>query len=199
MTAEGLKEDRVSGCGLANYFRWPYNGSMQMLGADLPEVIALRSVLLPIRNRRCRLCAFDLGDPHWWQALGLPEGPGSEPLFIFCEGVLMHLLPELVESVIRRFGEAAPPGLLLAFDAACWAAVGMGYYGRRFGVRGGGYALGRRQSGSAGGSASPSASGGPLCADGGLRVWLGHRLTNYPGEGTTRNYRLSCCPGDDYG
>lgn len=111
------------GCGLADYFQWLDNGLLQMTDADLPEVLALRQALLPDPRPRHHLCALDLRG-NWWAQLDLPTHPDGEPVFLICEGVLMYLTPEQVQAVLRTFGERAPAGSILAFDALCWLAVG---------------------------------------------------------------------------
>lgn len=40
------------------------------------------------------------------------------------EGVLMYLEPAAVQALLRTFGERAPAGSVLAFDAMCWLAMG---------------------------------------------------------------------------
>jgi len=42
------------GCGLSDYRQWLDNGRMQMVNADLAEVIALRRRILPTADARCR-------------------------------------------------------------------------------------------------------------------------------------------------
>jgi len=115
------------GCGLSDYVQWLDNGRMQMLSADLAEVIALRRRILPTTNERCHLAECDLSQSDWWKALKLPDNSG-EPLFILCEGVLMYLPPAIVAALLRTFAERAPRGSQLAFDASCWLAAGKRQY-----------------------------------------------------------------------
>lgn len=112
------------GCGLSDYGQWLDNGRMRMTDADLPEVMALRRQLLPAPGERHEMRDVDLSRPGWWDALALPQRPTGQPVFLFCEGVLMYLGPEQVQQVLRTFGERAPAGSLLAFDALCWLAQG---------------------------------------------------------------------------
>lgn len=112
------------GCGLADYFQWLDNGRNRWLDADLPEVMALRAQLpLPPSRRRQARCV-DLGAPDWWERLGLPDGEEAEPVLLICEGVLMYLPPRQVQALLRRFGERAPSGSQLVFDAMSWLAPG---------------------------------------------------------------------------
>ena len=112
------------GCGLSHYFQWLDDGKSRMTDADLPEVLALRRELLPETHPRHDLRELDLSAPGWWEQLGLPRKRQAQPVFLFTEGVLMYLTPEQVNAVFTTFGERAPAGSVLAFDAMCWLAVG---------------------------------------------------------------------------
>jgi len=112
------------GCGLSHYFQWLDDGKSRMTDADLPEVLALRRELLPDTHPRHDLRELDLTAPGWWEQLGLPRKRQAQPVFLFTEGVLMYLTPEQVNAVFATFGERAPAGSVLAFDAMCWLAVG---------------------------------------------------------------------------
>jgi hypothetical protein len=48
----------------------------------------------------------------------------GQPVFLFTEGVLMYLEPQQVQAMLATFGERAPAGSVLAFDAMCWLAIG---------------------------------------------------------------------------
>jgi len=97
-----------------------------MTDADLPEVLELRHELLPEPGERHDLRELDLTTSGWWEQLGLPRKRSAQPVFLFTEGVLMYLEPAQVEAVLATFGERAPAGSVLAFDAMCWLAVGRG-------------------------------------------------------------------------
>ncbi len=112
------------GCGLSHYFQWLDDGKARFTDADLPEVLALRRGLLPAPTARHAVRPLDLRDPGWWDALGLPARRDGEPVFLFIEGVLMYLRPEQVARVLATFGERAPAGSALVFDALCWLAAG---------------------------------------------------------------------------
>jgi len=116
------------GCGLSDYFQWLDNGRVQMLDADLPEVIRLRRDILPPASERQQLAELDLTADNWWAALDLPERDSKTPLFVLCEGVLMYLQPPQVAAILRCFAEQAPAGSQLAFDASCWLAAGKRQY-----------------------------------------------------------------------
>ena len=112
------------GCGLSHYFQWLDDGRCRMTDADLPEVLELRRELIPETNGRHDLRELDLTAPDWWEQLGLPESRNAPPVFLFTEGVLMYLEPAQVQAVLATFGERAPAGSMLAFDAMCWLGVG---------------------------------------------------------------------------
>lgn len=112
------------GCGLSDYGQWLDDGCMRLTDADLPVVVALRRRLLPTPTGRHELREIDLSEPGWWDALALPGQAARQPLFLFCEGVLMYLAPAQVQQVLHTFGERAPAGSLLVFDALCWLTKG---------------------------------------------------------------------------
>jgi O-methyltransferase involved in polyketide biosynthesis len=112
------------GCGLSHYFQWLDDDKCRMTDADLPEVLDLRRQLIPEINPRHDLRELDLTAPDWWEQLKLPASRNGEPVFLFTEGVLMYLTPEQVRAVLATFGERAPAGSVLAFDAMCWLGVG---------------------------------------------------------------------------
>ncbi|MFM9925064.1 class I SAM-dependent methyltransferase [Variovorax sp. H27-G14] len=112
------------GCGLSHYFQWLDDDKCRMTDADLPEVLALRRQLIPQINPRHDLRELDLTATDWWEQLALPPTRDGAPVFLFTEGVLMYLTPEQVLAVLATFGERAPAGSVLAFDAMCWLGVG---------------------------------------------------------------------------
>jgi O-methyltransferase involved in polyketide biosynthesis len=114
------------GCGLSHYFQWLDDGACRLTDADLPEVLDLRRELIPSLGPRHDERALDLAQPDWWEQLALPtrRDRGAQPVFLFTEGVLMYLKPEQVRAVLATFGERAPAGSVLAFDAICWLGVG---------------------------------------------------------------------------
>ena len=112
------------GCGLSHYFQWLDDGKSHMTDADLPEVLELRRELLPETHPRHDVRELDLTSPDWWEQLGLPRKRNAQPVFLFTEGVLMYLKPQTVQAVFATFGERAPAGSVLTFDAMCWIATG---------------------------------------------------------------------------
>ena len=112
------------GCGLTHHFQWLDTGANHWLDADLPEVMALREQLLPLRCPRARHARVDLAQPGWWKRLGLPKKTDAQPVLLVCEGVLMYLQPEQVHAVLAEFAQIAPPGSRMVLDVLTRQAVG---------------------------------------------------------------------------
>lgn len=112
------------GSGLSHYFQWLDNTHAHMTDADLPDVIALRRELLGPPGERHVLSDLDLSEPGWWDRLGLVANRAGPPIFLMSEGVMMYLPPKVVSAVLAEFGERAPAGSVLAFDALFWLAAG---------------------------------------------------------------------------
>jgi O-methyltransferase involved in polyketide biosynthesis len=114
------------GCGLSHYFQWLDNGCARMIDADLPEVLAIRDLLLESQSERHTQQVLDLRHDGWWDVLGLPDRNGR-PLCLLSEGVLMYLDPAQVQAMFHTLGERAPAGSVFAFDALCWLTVGQAH------------------------------------------------------------------------
>lgn len=112
------------GCGLTHHFQWLDTGANHWLDADLPEVMALRRQLLPLRCPRARHAQVDLTQPGWWQRLGLPKKTDAPPVLLVCEGVLMYLQPGQAHAVLAEFAQCAPPGSRMVLDVLTRQAVG---------------------------------------------------------------------------
>lgn len=112
------------GCGLSAYFQWLDVQTNTWLDADMPQVMHLRSRILPGSGKRHRLAELDLRVPGWWQRLGLPERDSDEPVLVVCEGVLMYLSAGQVEQVLSEFGQHAPAGSEFLCDTLSWMAIG---------------------------------------------------------------------------
>jgi O-methyltransferase involved in polyketide biosynthesis len=114
------------GCGLSHHFQWLDTGANRWLDADLPEVMALRAALLPVRSPRGQQAEVDLARPGWWQRLSLPQPGATTPVFVVCEGVLMYLEPVQVQAVLHEFAQCAPAGSRMVLDVMTHRAVGAG-------------------------------------------------------------------------
>lgn len=112
------------GCGLSDYLQWIDNGHMHMTDADLPEVMAIRREIMPPKHDRHTLAELDLTASDWWDCLGLPNNRDAEPIFLMSEGVFMYLDRAIIQNIQATFGERAPAGSVLTFDAMCWLAEG---------------------------------------------------------------------------
>jgi len=113
------------GCGLSHYFQWLDTGHNHWIDADLPVVAALRERMPWPHHPRRHDRSIDLADGTcWWDALGLPATRNAAPLLLIAEGVLPYLAPEQANALLHTFGERAPAGSRLVFDAVCALAVG---------------------------------------------------------------------------
>lgn len=68
---------------------------------DLPEVIAMRSRLIP-DSARCRAVAADITDPDWTDRIGWQD---AQPAIVMSEGVLMYLEPSQVCQVFQAIAD----------------------------------------------------------------------------------------------
>lgn len=113
------------GSGLSNYFQWFDNGSNHWVDTDLAEVIHLRQQCPHLLRPHGQEKTINLTQAGWWARLKLPTGKRAKPVFLICEGVLMYLTPQQVQSVLQEVGEHAPPGSEMIFDVM--SPVGVGY------------------------------------------------------------------------
>ncbi len=108
MHPDGLVVD--IGCGLDTRFDRLDNGRMQWRGIDLPEVIALRSALLP-DGKRNRTIAVSMLDLRWLDQIARVK----RPVIFLAEGVFCYFseaeVKRLITAIVNRF-----PGAELAFD-----------------------------------------------------------------------------------
>lgn len=106
------------GCGLDNTGRVCDNGRCQIYNIDLPDVIDLRSRLLPAGEREKNL-ALDLTDFHWMEAIDTDPGKGT---VLFAAGVFYYFQTEVLKKLFSAMAERFPGGRLV-FDGAGPAAV----------------------------------------------------------------------------
>jgi len=92
------------GCGLDTTFHRVDNGSMRWIDLDLPDVIALRSDLLPSGPRQ-RSLASSVLDPGWIREIEAPDG-----VFVVASGLLCYFEEPQVRDLIVRLARAFPGG-----------------------------------------------------------------------------------------
>lgn len=118
------------GCGLSDPFRSLDTGRNRWIDADLPLALQHRHRVMRAHGARHTERAVDLRQHGWWQALGLPDirSPGADsdatPVFMLCEGVMMHLTPQQVHAALHEFAEHAPAGSQWAMDVISSLGVG---------------------------------------------------------------------------
>ena len=97
------------GCGLDDTFSRVDNGLCRGYNLDLPDVIAVRSDLLPAGEREeCISC--DLNDFAWMDAIDASDGA-----VFFAAGVFYYFRIEDVKKLFAAMAERFP-GAVLAFD-----------------------------------------------------------------------------------
>ena len=106
------------GCGLDSTGRSCDNGSCKIYNLDFPNVIAVRSELLPAGEREKNI-PCDLNDTKWFEKIDASGGA-----IFFASGVFYYFLTEQVKALVQEMANAFPGGVLV-FDAANRAAVKM--------------------------------------------------------------------------
>ena len=104
------------GCGLDNTGRHCDNGKCRIYNLDFPDVIAVRSRLLPAGEREENI-PCDLNDTAWFEKIDASGGA-----VFFAAGVFYYFLKEQVKTLTLAMANAFP-GSVLAFDAANEKAV----------------------------------------------------------------------------
>ena len=98
------------GCGLDDTFSKVDNGACRGYNIDFPDVIRVRSDLLPAGDRETNL-ACDLNDPSW-----MNEIDSSGGAVFFAAGVFYYFRTEDVKKLFCAMAERFPGGVL-AFDS----------------------------------------------------------------------------------
>ena len=98
------------GCGLDDTFRKADNGLCRGYNLDLPDVIRVRSVLLPAEKREENI-ACDLNDFSWMDRIDVSDGA-----VFFASGVFYYLCTEDVKKLFCTMA-ARFPGAVLVFDS----------------------------------------------------------------------------------
>jgi O-methyltransferase involved in polyketide biosynthesis len=92
------------GCGFDTAFQRVDNGTMRRIDLDLPDVIELRSELLPPGPRQ-RSLGTSVLDPGW-----IGEIDASEGVFIVAAGLLCYFEEQQVRDLLVRLARAFPGG-----------------------------------------------------------------------------------------
>ncbi len=100
------------GCGLDTRFYRLDDGQMNWLGVDLPEVIELRSKVLP-DGPRCKTIAQSMLEISWLDKVEMLK----KPVIFLAEGVFPYFSTGDVRPLVMEMGKRFPTGELV-FDAA---------------------------------------------------------------------------------
>ena len=106
------------GCGLDGTGRACDNGRCKIYNLDFPDVIAVRTELLPAGEREKNI-PCDLNDTAWFSKIDASGGA-----IFFASGVFYYFLTEQVKALVQSMANAFPGGVLV-FDAANRTAVKM--------------------------------------------------------------------------
>lgn len=106
------------GCGLDETGESCDNGTCRIYNVDLPDVIAIRSRLLPPQER-VKNIACDLNDPRWFD-----EIDDSDGAVFFAAGVFYYFKTEQARVLINGMAERFPGGKLV-FDTSGKTALKM--------------------------------------------------------------------------
>ena len=106
------------GCGLDSTGRSCDNGSCKIYKLDFPDVITVRTELLPAGEREENI-PCNLNDTAWFSEIDASNGA-----VFFASGVFYYFLTEQVKALVQAMADAFPGGVLV-FDAANRTAVKM--------------------------------------------------------------------------
>ena len=106
------------GCGLDSTGRSCDNGSCKIYNLDFPDVIAVRSELLPAGEREENI-PCNLNNTEWFRKIDSSNGA-----VFFASGVFYYFPTQQVRELVRGMADAFPGGVLV-FDAANRMAVKM--------------------------------------------------------------------------
>ena len=98
------------GCGLDDTFTRVDNGQCKGYNLDMPDVIAVRDVLLPAAEREQNL-ACDLNDFSWMDQIDATNGA-----VFFAAGVFYYFKTEQIKALFCEMAKRFP-GAILAFDS----------------------------------------------------------------------------------
>ena len=100
------------GCGADESFSLVDNGKCHFINLDLPEVIAARERLIPLRDGEKNV-AMDAFDTSWFKEV---ETAPEDGLFVISGGVLMYFTEEKIRPLFVSLAESFPGGGI-GFDA----------------------------------------------------------------------------------
>ena len=100
------------GAGLSTQFHRVDNGRVTWFDIDLPEVIKVKSLLLP-HNDRYHLHGCSLTEPDW---LDLVSVAPDTPVIIVCEGVLNFIEPTSVKAFFQMIAAHFKTQAHIVFD-----------------------------------------------------------------------------------
>ena len=106
------------GCGLDQTGENCDNGTCKIYNLDLPDVIAVRNMLLPSTDR-IRNLAVDLNDTAWFGLIDASEG-----VVFFAAGVFYYFTQQQIQKLFNKMALEFPGGRLV-FDTAGKLALKM--------------------------------------------------------------------------
>ena len=98
------------GCGLDDTFRKCDNGRCLGYNIDMPDVIAVRNVILPAGDRETNI-GSDLNDEAWLEKIDASGGT-----IFFAAGVFYYFKAEDVKILFQRIADRFP-GAVIVFDS----------------------------------------------------------------------------------
>ena len=100
------------GAGADESFSLIDNGKCRFINLDLPDVIAAREQLIPLREREKNV-AIDAFDTEWFSQV---ETKPEDGLFVISGGVLMYFTADKIKPLFTALAEQFPGGGI-CFDA----------------------------------------------------------------------------------
>jgi O-methyltransferase involved in polyketide biosynthesis len=101
------------GCGLDTRFERVDNGRVEWYDLDLPEVVELRTKLIPTKSSRYHLLDRSVFDPAWVDTV---SAHCPRPFLFIAEGVFPYFEVEQIRTLVQKL-QATFPGAELVFDA----------------------------------------------------------------------------------
>jgi O-methyltransferase involved in polyketide biosynthesis len=105
------------GEGLETQFWRVDDGAVRWLTVDLPEVVALRTRLLPEESDRQHVVAASVLDPRWMDEA---DRLGAEEVLVTAQGLLMYLAPPEVHALLAEVAARFPGGSMVLDGVPAW-------------------------------------------------------------------------------